>query len=152
ALAAAPPATALTSSPGLPTTATGWPSFTTVPAGARILRSVPLSKERYSIVALSVSTSARRSSMATLSPSFLCQTLIWPSSIVGESLGISRTLAMSLSPFAASAARGLGPLAAPSLLPVRHGADPLDDPRNTRNDVLLELRVVRHRIVERRRA
>jgi len=35
-----------------------------------------LSKERNSIVALSVSTSASRSSTPTLSPTFLCQALI----------------------------------------------------------------------------
>src|SRR5262249_27745407 len=61
---------------------------------ARIVSSVPLSNDRYSIVALSVSTSARRSSIPTASPSFLCQTLIWPSSMVGESFGMSRILAM----------------------------------------------------------
>ena len=83
------------SSPGAPTMATGWPSFTIEPAGARILRSVPLSKERNSIVALSVSTSARRSSTATGSPSFFDQEAICPSSMVGDSFGISSSLAMS---------------------------------------------------------
>src|SRR5262249_31314334 len=77
-----------------PMMATGCPSFTVLPAGTRILSSTPLSKERYSIVALSVSTSASRSSTSTASPSFLCHTESWPSSIVGESLGMSRTLAI----------------------------------------------------------
>ena len=53
-----------------------------------------MSKARNSIVALSVSTSASRSSTPIASPSFLCQADSTPSSMVGESFGMSRIFAM----------------------------------------------------------
>ena len=84
------------SSPAFPTIATGCPSLTWLPAGTSNARIVVSSKARNSIVALSVSTSARTSSTATVSPGFLCHAASTPSSIVGESLGISRSLAMDV--------------------------------------------------------
>src|SRR5207342_1219659 len=117
-----------TSSPGLPMIATGWPSNTRLPVGTSSLGSVPLSNDRNSIVALSVSTSASRSSMAMGSPSFLCQMVSCPSVIVGDSLGISSSLAISISP-------------------VERALDRFDDARGLRDDELLELRVVGHRHV-----
>ena len=99
--AALPPAFATssaTSSPFSPRIATAWPSFTFVPAGTSCLSSTPLSNARNSIVALSVSTSARRSSTATGSPSFLCHVRRTPSSIVGDSFGMSRIFAITRLP------------------------------------------------------
>ncbi len=61
----------LTSSPRSPMTATGESGFSVVPSGAKIFRSTPTSNERHSIVALSVSTSAIKSSRRTSSPSLL---------------------------------------------------------------------------------
>jgi hypothetical protein len=52
------------------------------------LRRTPFASACISIVALSVSISASGSPMETLSPSFLSQRAICPSSIVGESFGM----------------------------------------------------------------
>src|ERR1700682_2734581 len=59
-----------------------------VPAGTRILPSVPSSTASTSIVALSVSISAMTSPALTASPSFLTHLARLPFSIVGESAGI----------------------------------------------------------------
>src|SRR5579859_4472727 len=129
------------SSPASPTIATGWPSFTSAPGGTRILSNVALSKERNSIVALSVSTSASRSSTAMGSPSFLCQAERTPSSMVGDSSGISRIFAIA---------------ASQNLSPLRPRAE---RPQNGRYHSLglgharqLELPAVGHGHVERRHA
>src|SRR5208283_3444176 len=95
-------------------------------------------KARNSIVALSVSTSARRSSTRTGSPSLLCQADRTPSSMVGDSLGISRIFdILSLS--------GRGVLGAGREDALHRAHDAID----LGEAVLLELRVVRHRHVER---
>src|SRR5438552_12577898 len=57
-----------------------------------ILASTPSSTASTSIVALSVSISARTSPALTVSPSLLTQRAILPSVIVGESAGISTSL------------------------------------------------------------
>jgi hypothetical protein len=82
------------SSSGSPMTAINWPSGALSPAWMIILRSTPLPSACISIVALSVSISASGSPMETLSPSFLSQREICPSSIVGESFGITTCVAM----------------------------------------------------------
>src|SRR6266853_2528204 len=81
-----------------------------------ILASTPSSTASTSIVALSVSISARTSPARTVSPSLLTQRAILPSVIVGESAGISTSLVI---PFlgvisGSSPARGL--LSQPRLL------------------------------------
>jgi hypothetical protein len=82
--------------------ATGASGASVLPTGARIFSSTPLSNERNSMVALSVSTSASRSSTSTASPSCFIHATRVPSSMVGESLGNPMILAMcgsSLSSF-----------------------------------------------------
>src|SRR4030081_1770254 len=59
-----------------------------VPSGTTILASTPSSTASYSIVALSVSISARMSPVLTLSPSRLSHLARLPFSMVGDSAGI----------------------------------------------------------------
>src|SRR5436305_2754926 len=66
-----------------------------VPSGITILASTPSSTASTSIVALSVSISVSTSPARTSSPSLLTQRAILPSVIVGDSAGISTSLAMS---------------------------------------------------------
>ena len=84
------------SSPSPARIAIGAPTFTpSVPSGTRILAIVPSSTASNSIVALSVSISARMSPDFTLSPSFTSHLASVPSSIVGESAGILSSMGMS---------------------------------------------------------
>ena len=69
-----------------------------VPSGTTILPMVPSSTASNSIVALSVSISARIAPEATLSPSFTSHFASVPSSIVGESAGIRMLMGMMRSP------------------------------------------------------
>ena len=130
--AAACPASADTSSPGAPMMATGCPSFTCAPGGTRIFSSVPLSKTRNSIVALSVSTSARRSSTRDRVALLL----------------VPRRRARPLPSWAtASASRGSSPWR-PQASPLRASRALARSRRRARRcgmHALLELRVVRHR-------
>jgi hypothetical protein len=68
------------------------------PAWIRILRSTPLPCASISMLALSVSISARTSPCLTASPSFLVHLTMVPSSIVGESL--ARTTLLTVMMFA----------------------------------------------------
>src|SRR5690606_30664086 len=86
-------------------TATPW-----VPSAIRILPITPSSTASNSIVALSVSISARMSPDFTVSPSDTSHLASVPSSIVGESAGIRISVAMSRAP-----------------LPIGHVADGLHD-------------------------
>ena len=73
------------SSPSPAMSAMTVPTFTSsVPSGTRILAIVPSSTASNSIVALSVSISARMSPEATLSPSLTSHLASVPSSMVGE--------------------------------------------------------------------
>ena len=72
-----------------PMIATGVPIGTTVPAGTSCCSSTPLSNASRSMVALSVSISARMSPLATLSPTFLSHFESSPSSIVSDRRGIT---------------------------------------------------------------
>ena len=85
----------LMSSPAFPMIATGTSGSRVSPSGTKIFSKTPRSNDRNSIVALSVSTSARRSSTSTSSPSFLIQATKVPSSMVGESLGSPMILAIA---------------------------------------------------------
>ena len=76
------------------------PTFTpSVPSGTRIFAIVPSSTASNSIVALSVSISARRSPEATLSPSLTSHLASVPSSIVGDSAGILSSIGIGTGPF-----------------------------------------------------
>jgi hypothetical protein len=77
------------SSSGCPMMAMTWPSGTVSPSLTSTLRSTPSASACASIVALSVSTSASGSPTPTLSPSFFSQRESCPSSIVGDSFGIT---------------------------------------------------------------
>ena len=66
------------------------------PSWIRILVRIPSSKASISIVALSVSISARMSPISTESPTCLCHLIRVPSVIVSESLGISMVTDMVL--------------------------------------------------------
>ena len=83
------------SSPFLPVIAIASPSAAVSPAPFSIFRSVPPWRAVISIVALSVSTSARVSLASNESPSFLTQRDICPSSIVGDSFGIKNFSAIN---------------------------------------------------------
>jgi len=72
------------------------PSGTCAPAFTKIESSVPSKKLSSSIVALSVSTSARMSPVLTGSPSFLSHLMSVPTVMVSLSLGISMMLAMGV--------------------------------------------------------
>ena len=84
------------SSPLLPMMAMASPRAAVSPPALRILRSVPPERAVISIVALSVSTSARVSFASKVSPSFFTQREICPSSMVGESFGIKNFSAICL--------------------------------------------------------
>ncbi len=85
AVASAAPVSADTSSSAPAITAITVPTFAVSPSAIIRLRSTPDPRATSSMVALSVSTSARRSPSLTSSPSFLSQVTSRPSSIVGES-------------------------------------------------------------------
>ncbi len=87
--AGAPAAGAAFAAVPLPMTATGVPIGTTVPAATSCCSSTPASKASRSIVALSVSISARMSPLATGSPTFLSHLESSPSSIVSDRRGIT---------------------------------------------------------------
>ena len=69
-----------------------------VPSATRIRPTVPSSTASNSIVALSVSISARIWPDLTTSPSFTSHFASVPSSIVGDSAGINTSVAMSVPP------------------------------------------------------
>src|SRR6266436_5730974 len=78
-----------TSSPSAASTAMGALTATSaVPSGTRIFAITPSSIASYSMVALSVSISARMSPALTWSPSFLSHLAMLPFSMVGDSAGI----------------------------------------------------------------
>ena len=90
-----PAAAAATSSPSPAMMAIGVFTFTpSVPSSMRILARTPSSMASTSIVALSVSISARTSPDLTASPSFFSHLASLPSSIVGDSAGIRMSVAM----------------------------------------------------------
>jgi hypothetical protein len=75
--------------------AMGLLTFTpSVPSAIRILPIMPSSTASNSIVALSVSISARMSPAETVSPSFTSHLASVPSSIVGESAGMRISVAI----------------------------------------------------------
>src|SRR3954451_2946899 len=86
-------ASAPTSSPGSPITATGSDTGTVAPASTMCLSIVPPVRATSSITALSVSTSAKTSPTATGSPSCFFHSTRRPSSMVGERASIT-TLAV----------------------------------------------------------
>src|SRR6056297_1950204 len=84
-------------SPSSRSTAMGVLTFTpSVPSGIRILPMVPSSTASNSIVALSVSISARRSPELTSSPSLTSHFASVPSSIVGDRAGMSISVGIAL--------------------------------------------------------
>jgi hypothetical protein len=96
-----------TSSPSSTRMAMGLLTFTpSVPSAIRILPMMPSSTASNSIVALSVSISARMSPAETVSPSFTSHLASVPSSIVGESAGMRISVAMSVIPPQASSSNG----------------------------------------------
>src|SRR3954453_2338152 len=77
--------------------AIGWTTFTpSVPSGTRIFAIVPSSTASNSIVALSVSISARMSPDFTASPSLTSHLASVPSSIVGDKAGILSSIGIGL--------------------------------------------------------
>ncbi len=74
------------------------PSRPSVPSGTRIFAILPSSTASNSIVALSVSISARMSPDFTSSPSLTSHFASVPSSIVGDKAGILSSVAISSSP------------------------------------------------------
>jgi hypothetical protein len=87
--AGAAPARADLSSPSSNNNAIGWLTGTpSVPSATSILPRMPSSTASTSMVALSVSISARTSPDSTASPSFLCHLASLPSVMVGDSAGI----------------------------------------------------------------
>ena len=97
--------TAPGASPSSSSTAIGALTLTpSLPSGTRILPILPSSTASNSIVALSVSISARMSPDLTVSPSFTCHLASLPSSMVGDRAGIricvviSEPQAASISP------------------------------------------------------
>ncbi|CAA9514554.1 MAG: hypothetical protein AVDCRST_MAG39-2202 [uncultured Sphingomonadaceae bacterium] len=92
------PADVDASSPSPARSAITVPTFTpSEPSGINSFATVPSSTASNSIVALSVSTSARRSPATTLSPSFTAQRDKVPSSMVGDSAGILISIGMGRS-------------------------------------------------------
>ena len=86
---------ASTLSPSPAKIAIGVPTFTpSDPSATRIFATVPSSTASNSIVALSVSISARMSPDATVSPSFTSHLASVPSSIVGDKAGILSSIDM----------------------------------------------------------
>jgi hypothetical protein len=103
--------TSPTSSPFSAMTAIGVLTATwSVPSGITILASTPSSTASTSIVALSVSISASTSPARTGSPTFLTQRAILPSVIVGDSAGISTSLAIPSSASLADFVPALRPM------------------------------------------
>ena len=104
-------ATGAASSPASPSAssvAIGSLTFTpSVPSGTRILPILPSSTASNSIVALSVSISARMSPDFTVSPSFTSHLASLPSSIVGDSAGI-KICVMPARPYRVLPARARG--------------------------------------------
>ena len=90
---------ALMSSPALPTMAIRASTGTEPPAGIPICKRVPLTKFSSSMVALSVSTSARISPGLIASPTFFNHDTITPSVMVSLILGILITSAISFCVF-----------------------------------------------------
>ena len=85
--------TLLASSPSPTSAAIGVLTLTpSVPSATNSLATVPLSTDSTSIVALSVSISANTSPGLTVSPSLTSHLLSVPSSIVGDSAGISTSI------------------------------------------------------------
>ena len=83
------------SSPSLPMMAMISFTLAALPSSTPIYRRVPSAYPTTSMVALSVSTSARLSSLFTLSPTFLFHLTIFPSVIVSLRSGILMTSAMA---------------------------------------------------------
>ena len=83
---AAPAPSALSPSPRI--SATFSPTFATPPSPTKISWSTPSSKASISMVALSVSTSARMSPISIWSPCFFFQRAMVPSTIVSLNLGM----------------------------------------------------------------
>src|SRR5579883_3951 len=130
-------AAAFTSSPSPASTAISWLTGTSaVPSGTMIFASTPSSTASYSIVALSVSISARISPVLTRSPSFLSHLARLPFSIVGESAGMRMLIGM-----VKYLARDL---VLTWRLPVGHALGGLDDLRNRRQREFLEIGRIRH--------
>ena len=99
-------AAAEASSPSPAMIAIGAPTFTpSVPSGTRILAIFPSSTASNSIVALSVSISARMSPDFTSSPSFTSHLASVPSSMVGDKAGILSSIGMRICPNKARAAQ-----------------------------------------------
>src|SRR6185503_11703073 len=118
------------SSSGSPMMAINWPRGADSPSWIRILRSTPLLSACIFIVALSVSISANGSPIETLSPSFLSHRESWPSSMVGESLGMITLVAIQIGP-----------------LQVSNFAHRRDDLVHSWNSAILEVLRIRHRHV-----
>jgi hypothetical protein len=96
----------LASSPSPASTAIGVPTFTpSLPSGTRILAIVPSSTASNSIVALSVSISAKMSPDLTSSPSLTSHLARVPSSIVGDSAGILSSVGIGVFPTIGEAPR-----------------------------------------------
>src|ERR1700681_2665945 len=95
-----------------------------VPSGTRIFAITPSSIASYSMVALSVSISARMSPDLTVSPSFLSHLARLPFSIVGESAGIRMLIGMDRLAALAECVRGAG-IGRCIHLGVKHVADRL---------------------------
>src|SRR5438445_13360942 len=123
--------TSPTSSPFSAMTAIGVLTATwSVPSGITIFASTPSSTASTSIVALSVSISASTSPACTGSPTFLTQRAILPSVIVGDSAGISTSLAIYSSasladpgpPTPSRSGSGLGQHIRPQLARIGFGA------------------------------
>src|SRR5216683_6175937 len=72
------------------------PTLTVSPAATSILSRVPATSDGTSVATLSVSISTNNSSIATLSPSFLCQAATVPSSTVSPSCGMMTFIAFPL--------------------------------------------------------
>ncbi len=69
------------------------PTLTVSPAATSILSRVPATSDGTSVATLSVSISTNNSSIATLSPSFLCQAATVPSSTVSPNCGMMTSIA-----------------------------------------------------------
>src|SRR5579864_7545697 len=139
---------AATSSPSPAMSAIGRLTATfSLPSGTRILAKVPSSAASISIVALSVSISARMSPALTVSPGFLCHLAILPSVMVGESAGISTSIGMWRAP------SGVGVDVGPQLRGIGLGTL-LREIGGGGDDVfyflvdILELRLVRHAAID----
>src|SRR5829696_2728163 len=104
--------------------ATAWPTGTTAPSTAVMLRMMPSLGASISIAALSVSISNSKAPFLTASPSFTCHRTILP-------------VAMSISTLGRMTSTGMG------LDPALHEiTDLLDDPRRLRHGGFFEHRIV----------